>query len=236
MLLKRLSWIGFLLGFSAAAPAMAGSPSAGAAPRVLIIGDSLSQGYTPYVARQLAGGATVTRIDENGQSSAYGAQWVDTWLGDTKWDVITFNFGQWDICYRNPDLPSEDNRDKVHGVIAVSPDPYRRNLERIVARLKQTKARLLWVSTTVVPEGEPCRKPEDAIRYNQIAKAVMDANDIATVDLYSPTARFEPSLFKRPHNVHYSAAGYQRLGEIVAQAIDAALPRSSARMTPGAGK
>ncbi|WP_426270082.1 SGNH/GDSL hydrolase family protein [Dyella kyungheensis] len=198
-----------------------------ALPKVLIIGDSISQGYTPHVTALLDGKAEVTRIPENGESSSYGVEQLDAWLGSTRWDVISFNFGLWDVCYRNAALPDGNDLDKVHGVISVSPEQYRRNLEAIVRRLERTHAHLIWENTTVIPEGDPGRKPQDAITYNRIAKEVMQAHGIAVVDLYGLTAGFGPELFKRPHNVHYSDAGYRDIAADVARAVEEALPRTS---------
>lgn len=195
-----------------------------ALPRVLIIGDSISQGYTPHVVTLLRDKATVSHIPDNGETSAYGLEHIDDWLGTTKWDVITFNFGQWDICYHNPALPDGNDRDKIHGSIAISLDQYKSNLEKIVTRLEKTKAHLVWENTTFVPQGESGRYAEDAIRYNQAAKAIMDAHAVHVVDLYGLTKGFEPKLFKRPQNVHYTDEGYRKLASTVAQSIEDSLP------------
>ncbi|WP_130618689.1 SGNH/GDSL hydrolase family protein [Dyella amyloliquefaciens] len=198
-------------------------------PKVLIIGDSISQGYTPHVTTLLGGEAEVIRNPENGQTSAYGLERMDEWLGSTKWDVISFNFGQWDFCYHNPSLPDGNDRDKIHGAIAISLDQYKRNLEAIVERLQRTKAHLIWENSTFVPEGESGRYPEDAIKYNQAAKEIMDEHSIPVVDLYNLTKGFEPKLFKRPQNVHYSDEGYREIATTVARAIQDALRGPSHR-------
>lgn len=195
-------------------------------PKVLIIGDSISKGYAPHVATLLDDKAEVVRIPENGETSAHGLERLDAWLGSTKWDVISFNFGLWDICYRNPDLPEGSDYDKVHGSISISLDQYKRNLERIVERLEKTKAHIVWENTTVVPDGEAGRKPEDVVKYNQAAKEIMERHGIPVIDLYDLTKRFEPRFFKRPQNVHYSDEGYQRIAIAVAQAIEDSLPVS----------
>ncbi|WP_157956562.1 SGNH/GDSL hydrolase family protein [Dyella sp. C11] len=197
-----------------------------ALPKVLIIGDSISEGYTPHVVALLRGEAEVSRIPENGETSAYGLEHMDDWLGSTRWDVISFNFGQWDFCYHNPALPESNDRDKVHGSIAISLDQYKANLEKIVERLQKTHAHLVWENTTFVPEGESGRNVEDAIRYNQAAQKIMQQHGVAVVDLYDLTKGFEPGLFKRPHNVHYSDEGYQKIAVAVAQGIRQSLPAS----------
>ncbi len=60
-------------------------------PKVLIIGDSISIGYTNDVKKLLAGKADVQRIRGNGQHTTTGVAKIDAWLGEQKWDVIHFN-------------------------------------------------------------------------------------------------------------------------------------------------
>src|SRR5436309_269245 len=66
-------------------------------PRVLLIGDSISMGYTLPVRKLLDGKANVHRIPENGGPTTTGLAQIDRWLGDGKWDVIHFNWGLHDI-------------------------------------------------------------------------------------------------------------------------------------------
>jgi len=72
-------------------------PSASGLPRVLIIGDSISIGYTAGVQELLKGKAEVERIPGNGSSSGHGVANLSKWLGEAKWDVIHFNFGLHDV-------------------------------------------------------------------------------------------------------------------------------------------
>src|SRR2546423_11384575 len=65
--------------------------------RVLLIGDSISIGYTATVRKELAGKANVHRIPENGADTANGLKKIDDWLGDGRWDVIHFNWGLHDL-------------------------------------------------------------------------------------------------------------------------------------------
>src|SRR5215470_12616323 len=53
-------------------------------PRVLLIGDSISIGYTEPVRTELAGKANVHRIPANGSSTAVGLKNVESWLGTGK--------------------------------------------------------------------------------------------------------------------------------------------------------
>jgi len=62
-------------------------------PRVLLIGDSISIGYTVPTRALLKGKANVHRPPTNCSSTGYGLTMLDAWLGAKKWDVIHFNFG-----------------------------------------------------------------------------------------------------------------------------------------------
>src|SRR5258708_25405385 len=66
-------------------------------PRVLLIGDSISIGYTEPVRIELAGKANVHRIPANGSSTAVGVQNIEAWLGTAKWDFIHLNFWLHDL-------------------------------------------------------------------------------------------------------------------------------------------
>ncbi len=89
-------------------------------PRVLIIGNSISIGYTPFVCEALEGKMKIHRIPENGSHTWTGLEKLDEWLGDKPWDVIHFNWGLHDLKYlkrRKPDRAcptAENNWCKTH--------------------------------------------------------------------------------------------------------------------------
>jgi hypothetical protein len=62
-------------------------------PRVLLIGDSVSRGYTQAVRKVLAGKVNVHRAPANCGPKASGVKNIEVWLGDGKWDLIHFDFG-----------------------------------------------------------------------------------------------------------------------------------------------
>lgn len=194
-----------------------------ALPNVLLIGDSISIGYTVDVRKNLKGKADVFRIPGNGQASDHGLQNLDKWLGDRKWDVIHFNWGLWDICYRHPDSKQQGHRDKINGKLSVTPDQYRENLGKIVARLKQSGAELIWCATTPVPEGEPGRHPGDEIAYNRIAAEIMAKHGATTNDLHAHALEKLPGIAVKKGDVHFNAAGNAHLAEKVAESVSAQL-------------
>jgi hypothetical protein len=84
-------------------------------PNVLIVGDSISIGYTKPVAELLKDVANVQRPNANCGDTTSGLNSLTRWLGETKWDVIHFNWGLWDLCYRHPESKVQGHRDKVKG-------------------------------------------------------------------------------------------------------------------------
>ncbi|WP_193214319.1 SGNH/GDSL hydrolase family protein [Luteolibacter marinus] len=192
-------------------------------PRVLLIGDSISIGYTVPVRKLLAGKANVHRIPTNGQTAKYGASQLDTWLGKEKWDLIHFNWGLWDLCYRSPKSKNQGHRDKVHGKVSATPEQYRAHLEVAVVRLKATGATLVWASTTPVPENEAGRIKGDELVYNRIAREVMEKHGVAIDDLHARAMRKLPGIAAKPGDVHFTPAGYSFLAEQVASEISSRL-------------
>jgi lysophospholipase L1-like esterase len=172
-------------------------------PRVLLIGDSVSRGYTQAVRKALAGKVNVHRAPANCGPTALGIKKMDVWLGDGKWDVIHFNFG---IHDRN--TPISD---------------YTQRLEQIIAQMKKTGAKLIWASTTPIPDDPPKKQTAASIvERNAAAAEVMKKHGIATDDLFT---FITPHLAKvqNPNDVHFNSEGYDLLGKQVAAAIQSAL-------------
>lgn len=192
-------------------------------PRVLIIGDSISIGYFPYVKECLENEAIVIHNKGNAQNTGTGLEKLQGWLGDEKWDVIQFNWGLWDMVYAQPGNYSKGFKDRVNGKASYPPDEYARNLDSLVQILKKTGAKLIFVTTSYVPENEPRRFAEDAQRYNKIAKKIMKANGVLINDIYSKSRRIHKKAGKSAADVHYTAEGYKMLGVPVCNVLKRAL-------------
>jgi lysophospholipase L1-like esterase len=181
-------------------------------PRILLIGDSISMGYTVPVRNLLQGKANAHRIPENGGPTTSGLANLKKWLGEGQWDVIHFNWGLHDLKIMSD------------GKHQVSAEAYEKNLRELVRRLKATGATLIWASTTPVPEGKlnPPRANADVLAYNAIAKKIMEENQIPTDDLYS-VALPQLSRIQRPENVHFTSEGSEVLAKEVTASIASAL-------------
>lgn len=177
-------------------------------PRVLLIGDSVSRGYTQAARKALKGKANVHRAPANCGPTATGLKKLDVWLGDGNWDLIHFNFG------------IHDRRTKA--------DDYEKRLEEIVKRLKQTGAKVVWASSTPIPadwkEGPEMKAKLE--EKNAIAAKVMERNGVEIDDLFT---FITPHLseVQNPKDVHFNGKGYDLLGKQVAEYIEGALQKEN---------
>ncbi|QDT25611.1 hypothetical protein Enr10x_09080 [Gimesia panareensis] len=176
-------------------------------PRVLLIGDSVSRGYTQAARNALKGKVNVHRAPANCGPTATGLKKLDVWLGDGNWDLIHFNFG------------IHDRRTKA--------DDYEQRLEEIVKRLKKTGAKVVWASSTPIPadwkEGPEMKAKLE--EKNAIAAKVMKRNGVEIDDLFT---FITPHLaeVQNPKDVHFNGKGYDLLGKQVAEYIAGALQES----------
>jgi acyl-CoA thioesterase-1 len=191
-------------------------------PRVLLIGDSISIGYTLQVRELLKGKANVHRPPVNCAATIHGLKGLDEWLAiggkDKKWDVIHFNWGLHDLKYMGPD--GENLADPKAGTSKqqVGPEAYEKNLRELVKRLRKTGARLIWRNTTPVPEGARGRVPGHAAEYNEIAARVMKEMKVEIHDLYA-FAKKNVAKIQRKADVHYTREGSMKLAKEVVKVL-----------------
>lgn len=184
--------------------------------KILIIGDSISLGYTPFVMKSMEDKAIVTHNKGNAQHSGYGLENIETWIQEDDYDIIQFNWGLWDLCYRHPDSKVQGNRDKINGKLTFTLEEYGENLEKIVAILKEkSNAKLIFVTTSYVPKEEAGRFETDAVKYNQIAKSVMKKYSIPVNDIYRKSKTIHEKYGKGNDDVHYQDEGYKLMGEVI---------------------
>lgn len=184
-------------------------------PRVLLVGDSISMGYTLPVRKALEGKANVHRIPANGGPTTRGLEYIDRWLGDGKWDLIHFNWGIHDMVRLDSDGKVAKD---AKGVRRVPLDQYEANLEKLVARMEKTGAKLIFATTTPIPPGVPNVAHDDAIPYNEVALRVMKKHGVRIDDLHAFIAP-KLSEVQLPANVHFKPAGSELLGGEVARRI-----------------
>lgn len=216
----------FLLAACAGGPDPAPGPL-GEPFDVLLLGDSISIGYTPFVQAALEGRARVVRPRsadgkkaQNCQGTNNGVLRLEDWLAidDGGWEVIHFNFGLHDLKRVHPE--SGHNSSNPEDPHQADPLRYEAQLLSITEGLLATGARVVFATTTPVPPkaGSPFRAPEDAVLYNQIAARVMGELGVQIGDLFSLVTE-GPQGWQKPQNVHFTREGSKALGEEVARAI-----------------
>jgi acyl-CoA thioesterase-1 len=186
-------------------------------PNVLIIGDSISIGYTLPTRALLKEKVNLHRIPTNGGPTTKGVAEIEKWLGTREWDLIHFNWGLHDLKYIGKDGTNLVPKEKG-GIVQVPLSEYEKNLEKLVIRMKKSTIKLVWRNTTPIPPGSKARYVGDSLKYNKAASQVMKKHDVPTLDLYTPSKKNMKDWMKKA-DVHYHAHGSQALAERVARDI-----------------
>ena len=200
-------------------------------PKVLMFGDSICGGYGAEVIKLLAGKATVTKL---GSVAGYRIKEQPVWqrgpaghlnfgsalfcvsdfdrfekhLAETKYDCIHFNFGLNDI-FRGR-----------NGKWYNPPEQYAEHLDKIVTLLKANGAKIIWATTTPIPDNDPDRPAGDDLIYNAAAEKVMKKHGIPVNDLHGVITRWDGYAgWKKGNDVHFSGAVYEMLAKQVADKI-----------------
>jgi lysophospholipase L1-like esterase len=210
-------------------------------PNVLILGDSISIGYTPFVQEYLKGRANVFRpMLENGKpencaGTTKGVDHIERWLNSSgksgvknsgsRWNIIHFNFGLHDIKHVDP-VTGENSQNPKHPQQA-NRRQYKKNLETIVEKLKATGAKLIFATTTPYPDVQegPLRKPGMSQKYNRVAVKIMNKNRIRINNLHAFMVPRMAEL-QRPNNVHFTEEGSRELAKKVVERINEVLNES----------
>ncbi|WP_405603974.1 hypothetical protein [Polaribacter sp. Asnod1-A03] len=197
-------------------------------PKVFIYGDSVSIGYTEYVRASLKDKACVYRLHTNGQSSnefisrmeelrkrMFQPYLKEGW--DFEWDAIHFNVGLHDLKYL-----ANKKLDKKNGVQVSTLKLYEENLHKIINYLKTNypKAKLIFATTTPVPEGADGRFSGDSVKYNKVAlNVIKQYPEVIVNDLFTFSVPVLKKHGVKEGDVHYKAEGSRLQGIEVAKKI-----------------
>jgi dienelactone hydrolase/lysophospholipase L1-like esterase len=185
-------------------------------PKVVLIGDSIRQGYGPLVAKKLQGKAVVVSHEANGGDSLNVLKHLDEWVIKEQPAVVHFNCGLHDL-----------KRAKKGKTYQVDLDQYEKNLKEIVARLrKETRAAILFADTTPIVDerhaqrgGDFDRFEADVERYNKSAIAVMKDLGVPVNDLHEMVVKAEAGTLLGKDGTHFGAAGSELLADAVADCV-----------------
>jgi lysophospholipase L1-like esterase len=202
-------------------------------PKVVVLGDSVREGYAPFVAELLAGKAIVFTPKANGRDTGTLLTNLHEWAIAENPDVIQFNCGIHDT-----------KRNKETGKYNVPPDQYEANLREIVKQLRAgTKAKIVFaLSTPLMDErSQEAWKTRSyrlehasVMEYNRIALRVMKELGVPVNDL--PAALGDAAEIARLHDaggIHFTKEGSQRLAAAVVSSVTHYLPvKSPATASP----
>jgi hypothetical protein len=176
-------------------------------PRVLLIGDSIANGYGARVAEQLKGRAN-----------------VDLWL-TPEWLSPDLDRQAAKIVSRYPYKIIHFNESGLHAWAPgrVPDGQYGPRMRAYIAVLKKAapQAKLIWASTTPVTVlGHPTEisKLNNLIsKRNALCKSIMKGNNIQVDDLYK--VMIHRLSLARGDRFHWDRDGYQILANTVAKSI-----------------
>lgn len=177
-------------------------------PRVLLIGDSITRGYSPKVDALLKGKANVGRL---ATSAAVGSPEL---LGQVKLVLATYKF---DVIHFNNGLHGWDYTE----------EEYAKNLPALLATIRQSAphARLIWAASTPVRTKGDLKtldpKTDRVKARNRIAAALMKKEGIPIDDLFALV--LDHPEFTGADGVHFNPKGVDAQAAQVAQAVSNAL-------------
>ena len=192
---------------------LSGCDGSANSPHVIIIGDSISLGYTPYVQMQ------VPNVDHNGEcglltdataahdnagSSAREAACIGKWLAGQHYDIVHFNAGMHDVF-----VAGCAQGNTAH---EVELSDYLMNLQTVIDAIRAHGAIPVFATTTPVEGAVACHSDSDIQAYNMAAVDMMRAEGVRVDDLY---AAILPVQAQYHHGIHFTHAGYQRLAAVV---------------------
>lgn len=184
-------------------------------PKIVLVGDSISGGYAPLVAKRLEGKAVIVRPPASGGDSNVVLRNLETWLIREKPAVVHLNCGLHDL--------KVDKQSRKHQVELAQ---YEANLRQIAARLKrETNTAFVFANTTPILDDRHAKRggfdrfEADVQRYNASAAAVMREAGVPVHDLHSAVMQAGAETLLLKDGTHYSAAGYERLAAAVADSV-----------------
>ena len=177
-------------------------------PHVLLIGDSITEGYAGGVEKRLTGVAYVSRLTTSKSlgDPAYLRE-VVTVLGNTQFDVVHFNNG-------------------MHGV-GYSETEYERDFARLIKILQKRapKARLIGATTTPKRQRGQLDQFDSfnqrIVARNRIARALLEKSGLPVDDLFALTET-HPDFYS-PDGTHFNAIGSEAEATQVVEQIRALL-------------
>ena len=169
---------------------------------MLVIGDSISLGFTPFLRKTLADRFDVERPAENCRNSFYCRKNIRAWTKGGQWDIAIFNAGIHDIA-KKPYTPLKQ---------------YIENILAIADQLKCVSKQVFFVETTCIPNKKK-RYAKFVPKYNYFVNKSLKENGIAVIRMYDISLNIPESGRVTPTNLHYTDLGSARLASNILEQL-----------------
>ena len=191
-------------------------------PRVLLIGDSILNGYLTTVVKLLKDKAYVDAwVNPNCQSESYNALLVEV-LKQGPYDVVHFNIG---LHGFQKDRVVKGSTEKLPRIPDGQFEPLTKGFVEAIKK-ENPKAKIIWASTTPISfKDKPMEIDEEhnsmIVEHNRLAAKVMAEENVPVDDLYA-------LMFAHPemkaNEFHWKDDAKKLQGQAVAAAVLKALP------------
>ena len=172
-------------------------------PRVLLVGDSICQGYQGKVREKLEGKANVTYWASSYCVTSPGyLRLLAFYLDEAKYDVIHFNNG-----LHSCETPVADYEKSYFAALQL-------------IRKKQPDAKIVWASSTPI-NAKDARADKVAALNAAARRAAESVGDVAENDLYALANPLDRKAYWVDTH-HYTDAGYELLASQVVKKVVAA--------------
>ena len=183
-----------------------------ALPRVLLIGDSIMNGYSPFVVEALRGKANVGRLVAFGMiggNDASAAAFCEK-LKDGDYALIHYNDGLHSLPPR------------------ITDEQFGTGLTAMLKHLKTVSPHVIWATTTPAPDRNNTLGPEShngsVLTRNEMSKTIAATAGVPVNDLYALVIAERESL-QGFANLHFTPEGSKRMGLQIVRLIEAQLTR-----------
>ncbi len=190
-------------------------PASAELPTVLLLGDSIREGYAPIVAKKLEGIAIVISPRQNGGDTAMTKRLLDGWLAESKPLIVHWNNGLHDL-----------KRSKKTALYQVPLPDYSANLKIVAETIRKVTPHVLFAATTPIVDDRHAATDaafnwldKDVCEYNEKAAETLLPLGIPIHDLYRIVQAGDPAKLLGKDGAHFTPEGYERLADAVADSI-----------------
>ncbi len=182
--------------------------------QILMIGDSISILYGPYLKENLQNKFTyrvksnlkdaIVNLDNPNGANAGNSRMILEYFKNYDKAEIKFND---DIILLNCGL-HDIKTDPKTGMVAISLIEYKSNLDSIYQIIKHLNKKLIWINSTPVNDSIHNSKQvgfyrfnNDIIKYNSAADSIFNSYQVPIIDLYTSSKTFPAKSYS--DHVHY---------------------------------